>query len=104
MTRAVTNLSIVLLFKDNNDIYTQFNSMKMEKKFIKCQKTFKKWNDGTFYCETCQTHHLCKTCAIGCHHEHNTKYEYSGYEAGKIAKDGTGKCNCINLNCSIQDD
>ena len=91
ITRAVTNLCIVLQFQSNNDLFTQFNSMQIKRTFIRCQKTLKDF----FKCKTCEVNRICKACAIGCHHGHEVKYEGSVNAKAE-------KCSCTNLNCFIQ--
>ena len=103
MTRAVTNLCIVLQFHSNTDLFTQFNSMKLKRTFIRCQKTLKnfkeeKWHKWQkFKCETCKINQICKACAIGCHHGHEAKYEASVNTEAET-------CSCISLSCLIQHD
>ena len=95
MTRAVSHLCIILRFRDN-DLPHTFKSMKVNNNFIKCIKTFDKY-DSSYRCFSCNTDKLCCACLIACHQEHEIISNYIVWEE-KV------KCNCIKSNCFIQKD
>ena len=96
MTRAVSHLCIILRFS-NRDFPPTYKSMKVNNKFVKCKKIFKKY-DYYSECFSCKTKQICISCLISCHQKHETDYQ------GMVDWKRNMKCNCINSNCCIKKD
>ena len=92
MTRAVSQLRIILRFTED-EYPTTFHFMKINHKFIECQRILYKY-DSYYDCLLCNTKQICTSCLIGCHHEH--PIEHGGYVHDK------SKCDCFNSQCLIK--
>ena len=70
LTRAVSDLKIILRISDNPDIF-RFGNARLDPKHLKCQQT--KETSFAFKCNTCSIDVLCKYCHYGCHHGHSVE-------------------------------
>ena len=95
MTRAVSNLCIILRFTDD-EYPTTFNDIKINKNFIECKEIFGRY-ESYYNCPSCNTKQICVSCLIGCHQQHPI-------EQGGHVDDERVVCDCKNSNCFIQTD
>ena len=94
MTRAVSHLCVIYCFRNNSYNPTKFKTIKVRRNYIKCQIKFE-YGDYKFKCLTCNTKQICFACSIGCHYDHQAKFEGKGNIENE-------KCDCRNQCCRNQ--
>ena len=91
LTRAVSDLKIILRFSGKFTYSIHLENARVEPKHLKCKQTNK--NVFAFKCSTCSIDMLCYDCSYGCHHGHSLQTFFC-----KVQK----KCRCDQKLCNLK--